>query len=179
MREQTQLLFFSSSLVLVFILSCPFLPSLLASEAGGVHGISNGLILGIQTWKVLQDPKEFRRPTTFQSSPCLAQLCPCLQLAPMLADSPQCQLILPAFEIAFTWLGFSFTYISSATHMLLHKAIMAYGLWWWWYCWSGCRCVCVCVKCGERDAYSSFTTLKANLTVKGKKIDYCSLMGKF
>lgn len=41
-------------------------------------------------------------------------------------------------------------------------------------------CVGVCVKCGERDVYSSFTTLKANfLNREREKIDYCSLMGKF
>ena len=64
MRNQTQLLFFPPVFVLVFILLV--LPAIFVGLGGqGVHDISNGLIFGIQTWKVLQDPKEFRSPTSF------------------------------------------------------------------------------------------------------------------
>ena len=77
---------FPSSL-LVFILLV--LPAIFVGLGGqGVRGILNGLILGIQTWKVLQDSKDFGSPTSFLNPLSLSgSVVSMAQLAPKLADS--------------------------------------------------------------------------------------------
>lgn len=79
--------FFPPVFVLVFILLV--LPAIFVGLGGqGVRGILNGLILGIQTWKVLQDPKDFGSPTSFLNPLSLSgSVVSMAQLAPKLADS--------------------------------------------------------------------------------------------